>query len=156
MIPHETTCSDIRYLLRKMYISRHTIIHDVKPECRTEWTIDQSARFSRSKDFWPGLFPTNLLLYLARMQFPARSEPSIYVRGNSPLFLLTPPGEEPATIVIDQTILGTLEHYRFSSIRELAHLHANYYSPSTFNVITWLCSETFSLGSPHPHAYSKS
>jgi hypothetical protein len=29
------------------------------------------------------------------------------------------------------------------------------YNPSALNIITWLCGETSSLGSPHPHAYSK-
>jgi hypothetical protein len=35
------------------------------------------------------------------------------------------------------------------------HLHSNYYRSSTLNVITWLCGEASSLGSPHCHAYSK-
>jgi hypothetical protein len=83
--------------------------------------MGQSTCFSRSKDFGPGLSATNLLLYLARIQSTTRPEPSIYVRGNSPLFLLIPP-EEPAKIGIAQAILDALEHYPFSSIRELASL----------------------------------
>jgi hypothetical protein len=67
--------------------------------------------------------------------------------------------KEPVTIVIDSAILDALEQYPLSIIFYSGvgsfHLHSNYYSPSTHNVITWFCGEASSLGSQHPHACSK-
>jgi hypothetical protein len=73
--------------------------------------------FLRSNHFRPGPSTTNLLLYLARMQSSPRLYPNLHIRGNSPLFMLTP--EVPATTVIGQAILGALEQCPFSSIQEL-------------------------------------
>jgi hypothetical protein len=64
--------------------------------------------------------------------------------------------EEPTTIVIDQAILDALEHCPFLRSGGCSlHIHFSYYSPSTPDAITWLCGEASSLGSPHPHTYSK-
>jgi hypothetical protein len=76
-----------------------------------------------------------------------------YLRqGQFTSLLVDRPPEEPATIVTDREILDALQHYPFSSIRELARFT---WIPSTFNTITWLCGESPSLGSPNPHAYSR-
>jgi hypothetical protein len=45
-----------------------------------------------------------------------------YLRQRQFTSVLSPPSEEPATIVIDQTIIDALEQYPFSSIQELARL----------------------------------
>jgi hypothetical protein len=42
-----------------------------------------------------------------------------YLRQRQLIFILIDPPEEPATIFINQAILDALEHYPFSSIREL-------------------------------------